>query len=87
MAQEPAVSLSPRVGKLTSLTDVQRELTRIYRAARRGELGTQDLTRLTYTLQVIAKVIEQTDTEARLAAIEQALSDADANHHHAPYSH
>jgi hypothetical protein len=68
---------TPRVGKLDSLGGVRQELVRIYRAGRRGELDTQHMTRFAFVLQAIAKVIEQSDLEARMAAIEKALDEPD----------
>ena len=67
---------TPRVGQLSSLAGVRIELVKIYRSARRGELDTQDMTRLAYVLGQIAKVIETGDLEKRLERLEQGLSDA-----------
>jgi hypothetical protein len=46
------------------------ELVKVYREARQGSLGTQEASRLTYILQIIAKVLEQSDLEKRVAALE-----------------
>jgi hypothetical protein len=64
-------SLTPWVGRLRTLHDIQKELTRVYKAMRRGEIPTQDGTRLSYTLQVLAKIIEGGDLEQRVAHLEK----------------
>jgi hypothetical protein len=66
---------------------VRQELVKIYRAGRRGDLDTQHMTRFAYLLQAIAKVIEQSDLEDRLTAIEKALREPDAEPRYAPHLH
>ena len=63
---------TPRVGRLTTLADVRGELSRVYRSARRGEIATQDLTRFSYSLSVLAKIIEQSDLEKRVLQLEES---------------
>ena len=58
---------------LETLTDVRREMARVYRGMRHGRLDTQDATRLTYVLSQIAKIIQTAELEARVAAVERAL--------------
>jgi hypothetical protein len=62
---------TPLVGKLDSLRGVRRELTKVYRDMRQGKLDTQDGTRLAFVLNVIAKLIETSDLEARIEALEK----------------
>jgi hypothetical protein len=69
-----------RIGKLDTLAGVRQELTRIYRASRRGELNTQDLTRFAFVLQAIARVIAQSDIEARMADLEHRVELTQENH-------
>lgn len=63
-----------RVGRLDSVWRVRRELARVYKAARRGELDTGDATRLTYCLVSLVKMIEVQDIEKRLRALEGEAS-------------
>jgi hypothetical protein len=58
---------------LATLTDVRRELGRIYREMRFKKIDTQDGTRLTFVLIQIAKLIQSTELEARIDALERAL--------------
>jgi len=46
----------PYVGKLNCLTDLQKELGRLYRAARRGTLPSSEAARLTYILDAAVRV-------------------------------
>lgn len=62
-----------RVSLLT-LADVRRELATLYRATKAGKVATQDATRMAYLLATLAKVIEQSAIEARIAALE-AMTD------------
>ena len=58
---------------LETLTDVRREMARVYRHMRHGRIDTQDATRMTYVLSQIAKIIQTAELEARVAAVERAL--------------
>ena len=73
----PVVTLIPsprrRGPVLESLTDVRREMARVYRNMRHGRIDTQDATRMTYVLSQIAKIIQTAELEARVAAVERAL--------------
>ena len=73
----PVVTLLPsprrRGPVLESLTDVRREMARVYRNMRHGRIDTQDATRMTYVLSQIAKIIQTAELEARVAAVERAL--------------
>jgi hypothetical protein len=70
---KPKPSLSStllRIGKLDTLTGVRQEMARIYRASRRGEMSTTDLTRFVFALQAIARVISNSDLEQRIRLLE-----------------
>lgn len=60
-----------RRADLATLTDVRRELGRVYRDMRKGTVATQDGTRYTYVLKAIADLISQSDLEARIEALER----------------
>jgi hypothetical protein len=64
--------LRRRVIDLANLTDVRREMSRIYRDMRAKRIDTQDGTRLTYVLHQIAKIIEIAEMQPRLEALERA---------------
>ncbi|MFI3217148.1 MAG: hypothetical protein QX192_10165 [Methylococcales bacterium] len=57
--------------ELDTVSDVKREMAKVYREARSGIIGTQDLTKLTWCLQAVAKVIETSDIEKRIEQLEQ----------------
>ena len=56
--------------KLETASHVRRELAKIYRETRRGELPTQTATRLAYLLEVLSRQIERSDLEKRIEALE-----------------
>ncbi len=55
---------------LDSMSDVKREMAKVYREARSGLVDVQDATKLTWCLQAVAKVIEGSDLEKRIEALE-----------------
>ncbi len=57
---------------LTKMAHIRSELSRLYREARNGKIDLGDATKLTYILQVLAKVIEGNELEARIEALERA---------------
>ena len=59
-----------RIGPLTTVGGVVSELGKIYRAARRVQLDTQDATRLAFILREIRIALEASDIEKRLEALE-----------------
>jgi len=75
--QRPVVTLLPaprrRGPVLETLTDVRREMARVYRGMRHGRIDSQDATRMTYVLTQIARIIEASELDARVAAVERAL--------------
>ncbi len=61
-------------GRFKTLTDMRREMARVYRAMRHGRIDTQEATRMTYILSQIAKIIQTVEPEASVTAVERALS-------------
>lgn len=57
--------------KLDTIGDVTRELARLYREARGGTLDTADASKLANILALMGRLIEGSDLEARIAAIER----------------
>ncbi len=55
---------------LLTLPAIARELGRVYRAMRRGELPTQDGTRLAYVLRQLSDVLALLQLEGRIKALE-----------------
>ena len=56
--------------KLNTLGDIKSEMAKLYREARSGVIDIQDGTKLTWMLQAVAKVIEGSDLEKRIEALE-----------------
>ncbi|MGZ8237938.1 MAG: hypothetical protein ACXWTY_08720 [Methylobacter sp.] len=57
--------------KLDTMQDVKREMAKVYREARSGLVDVQDATKLTWCLQAVGKVIEGSDLEKRIEALEK----------------
>lgn len=62
---------APRVGRLDTLPRCRRELARLYRDARGGRLDAQTAARLASIIAIVARMIEGSELEARLAALEE----------------
>ena len=60
--------------KLATVEDVRRELGRVYREARAGQRNVSDASRLAHVLAVLARLIEGSDLEKRIAALEAAAA-------------
>ena len=60
----------PRVGPLETAADVKREAGKLYRRAVRGDLPAGDASKLAHVLALVMRVVEGSDLEARLAALE-----------------
>ena len=60
-----------RKAHLNTLEGVRRELARIYREAESGKRDTADASRLTFMLGQIGKLLELTEIERRLTAVEE----------------
>jgi hypothetical protein len=56
--------------KLNTVADVQRELAKLYRLARSKNMDTSEASKLANILVMIARIMETSDLEARLAALE-----------------
>lgn len=69
--QVPTPSRKPNVGRLSTMNSVRQEMSRVYREARRGEKNTQEAGRLVHILSQIARIIEGSDLEQRVAKLEQ----------------
>ncbi|NLD54926.1 MAG: hypothetical protein GX652_09735 [Burkholderiaceae bacterium] len=76
MAKSVDASASPadptprRRLRLTTVGGVRREMAAVYTDARTGRLDPTAASKLTYMLTSIAKVMETSDFEARIAALE-----------------
>jgi hypothetical protein len=57
--------------KLTSLKAIRREMGRVYAMGRNGEMTLPDCCRCTFILSNIAKVLELTEIETRVRALER----------------
>lgn len=74
-AKQGKASLPPRLRcKLRSIDDVRLELGRIYRDAKTNRRPVGDATKLAFILQILARLIEGSDIEARLAKLEESDS-------------
>lgn len=67
------VPTSVRRPDLASLTDVRREMGKVYREMRVRRIETQDGTRMVYVLSQIGKLIQQDEIVARISALEFAI--------------
>jgi hypothetical protein len=61
--------------RLSSLEDVRRELARLYREARHGDIPAQVATRLCYLLDRLAALIAVGDLERRIEELERQHAD------------
>lgn len=70
--QPPPAEPPSRVvrARLDTIGDVKSQLARLYREARGGKIATQDATRLASILAMLGRMIEGSDLEDRLAALE-----------------
>lgn len=60
-----------RVGRLDSIRAVRRELAKVYRDMRGKKISTMDGSRLAFVLATIGRILERSDLEQRLEALEQ----------------
>ncbi len=60
--------------RLQTIDDVKRELARLYREARAKKVETQDASRLANLLFILGRMIEGSDLEKRLDALERTTS-------------
>jgi hypothetical protein len=64
--------------RLRDIRGIRRELARCYGEAREGALSWQDAARAASVLQILGRMIEGSDFEERLAALEGAIAERDA---------
>lgn len=57
---------------LATAQDVRRELARLYRDGKSGQRDIQDVSRLANVLQILCRVIEDSDLEKRIETLEEA---------------
>jgi hypothetical protein len=72
MTEQPKI----RVGPLTSVREVPTELSRLYKQARRKagpDIGSAEAYRLASILSVMAKCLETSEFERRIAEMEAAI--------------
>lgn len=70
------LSPSPRQRlPLKSAEDVRRELARLYREARGKRMDVSDASRLANILQILGRLIETSDLEARVIEVEKLLQE------------
>ncbi len=62
--------IKKRGPRLHDLKSVKQELGHLYRQAKLGYIDVQDASRLANILQILARIIQGTDIEERLAALE-----------------
>ena len=59
--------------KLDTMQDVKREMAKVYRESRSQQIDPAEATKLVWMLQAVAKVIEGSDFEKRIEALEQKI--------------
>ena len=62
-----------RKAQLNSLEGVRREMARVYREAEAGKRDTADASKLTFMLGQIGKILELTEIERRVDALENRV--------------
>ena len=73
-----------KIGRLTSVGRVAIELGRLYRQARHGEVETIEAYRLATILSAMAKCLETSEFERRLAEMETTIAQREAVEHFRP---
>jgi hypothetical protein len=73
-----------KIGRLTSVSRVAIELGRLYRQARHGEVETIEAYRLATILSAMAKCLETTEFERRIAEMETAVAQRETAEHFKP---
>lgn len=56
--------------RLNTVSDVAKELRKLYRESRAGTLSTSEATKLAYLLNMLASIMATSDLETRLEALE-----------------
>jgi hypothetical protein len=73
VAPSVVVLRTRRGPELSTLTDVRREMSRVYRQCRAGKIRTEDGSRYIYMLSQVGKMLELIEIDTRLEALERAL--------------
>lgn len=71
-AGKPAKAVRAGPIRLATADDIRVEMAKVYRAAKRGQMPTQDATRLVYMLGEVRKAIELGVIEQRIQELENA---------------
>jgi hypothetical protein len=66
----------PKIGGLSSLGDLRHEVACLYRSARRGDVEAGDASKLASVLALLARLVEGSDFDERLAEVERRLAEA-----------
>lgn len=61
--------------RLHNIGAVRRELAKLYREARRGDVSTNDASKLGHILFLIARILEGADLEKRIERLERVLAE------------
>ena len=69
----------PISANLATLSDTRRELSRVYREARTGQISSQEASRYTYILRVLSELVTAESLETRLEALETEYIKVDNN--------
>jgi hypothetical protein len=64
---------------LSTMGHIRKELASLYREARTGGIDISDATKLGYLLQILAKVIEQSEFEERVERLEREFENEKFN--------
>lgn len=67
------IAALPPTTRLAKLKDVRRDLTKLYRAARKGEISSAELGRWSYNAGQLAVLFEKADVEERIINIEKRI--------------
>jgi len=65
---------TPRIGVLRTPSDCRRELARVYKLGRKGEIDTAHMTRFANVLQIMVGMIRDTELEERLSRLEENMT-------------
>ena len=65
---------------LATAHDVARELARLYRSAKAGQTDVADASKMANILQILARVLESSDIEARIIKLEESEANNAAIH-------
>lgn len=69
------IPVLPRTTRLQTLQDLKKDSVRLYRAMRKGELDSGELSRIMFSVGKISDLMEKADTEEKVAALEARIND------------